>query len=106
MKQLTCAMVERALNAGLAHHLGCEKRDPAGRSSGNSRNGATRKTINGEFGEAEIAGPQDRNRPFEPWLVVKHQTRFTGFEDNILSMYARGVTTRETRGQLEEGSSV
>ncbi|HAX42665.1 MAG TPA: IS256 family transposase [Solibacterales bacterium] len=106
LKQLTCAMVERALNAGPAHHLGHEKRDPAGRSSGSSRNGATRKSINGKFGEAESAGPRDRNRTFEPWLVAKHQTRFTGFDDNILSMYARGVTTRETRGQLEEGSSV
>ncbi|MCL4843852.1 MAG: transposase [Bryobacteraceae bacterium] len=66
MKQLIRAMVERALNAGLTRHLGYGKHDPAGRGSGNSRNGATRKTIKGELGEAEIAVPRDRNRTFEP----------------------------------------
>ena len=106
LKQLTRALVERALNAELTHHLGYEKHDPVGRGSGNSRNGATKKTIKGEFGEAEIAVPRDRNGTFEPQLVAKHQTRFTGFDDKILSMYARGMTTREIQGHLEEAYGV
>lgn len=102
LKELTRALVERALNAELTHHLGYEKHDPAGRGSGNSRNGATRKTIKGEFGEAEIEVPRDRSGTFEPQLVAKHQTRFTGFDSKILSMYARGMTTREIQGHLQE----
>lgn len=102
LKELTRALVERALNAELTHHLGYEKHDPAGRGSGNSRNGSTRKTIKGEFGETEIEVPQDRGGTFEPQLVAKHQTRFTGFDDKILSMYARGMTTREIQGHLQE----
>lgn len=101
-KELTRALVERALNAELTHHLGYEKHDPAGRGSGNSRNGATRKTIKGEFGEAEIEVPRERSGTFEPQLVAKHQTRFTGFANKILSMYARGMTTREIQGHLQE----
>jgi putative transposase len=102
LKELTRALVERALSAELTHHLGYEKHDPAGRGSGNSRNGATKKTIKGEFGEAEIEVPRDRSGTFEPQLVAKHQTRFTGFDDKILSMYARGMTTREIQGHLQE----
>lgn len=102
LKELTRALVERALNAELTHHLGYEKHDPAGRGSGNSRNGSTRKTIKGEFGETEIEVPRDRGGTFEPQLVAKHQTRFTGFDDKILSMYARGMTTREIQGHLQE----
>jgi len=102
LKELTRALVERALNAELTHHLGYEKHDPAGRGSGNSRNGSTRKTIKGEFGETEIEVPRDRGGTFEPQLVAKHQTRFTGFDDKILSLYARGMTTREIQGHLQE----
>jgi putative transposase len=102
LKELTRALVERALNAELTHHLGYEKHDPAGRGSGNSRNGLTKKTIKGEFGEAEIEVPRDRSGTFEPQLVAKHQTRFTGFDNKILSMYARGMTTREIQGHLQE----
>ena len=62
----------------------------------------TRKTLKGDFGEVEIETPRDRNGDFEPQIVQKNQTRWTGFDDKILSMYARGMTTREIQGHLEE----
>ena len=102
LKQLTKALVERALGAELTHHLGYEKHDPAGNNSGNSRNGITPKTVRGEFGEIVVETPRDRNGSFEPQLLEKHQTRFDGFDDKILSMYARGMTTREIQGHLEQ----
>jgi putative transposase len=102
LKQLTKALVERALNAELTHHLGYEKNDIDGRGSGNSRNGASRKKLTGDFGEVEIEVPRDREGDFEPKIVGKHQRRFTGFDDKILSMYARGMSTREIQGHLQE----
>jgi putative transposase len=102
LKQLTKALVERAMQAELTHHLGYEKHDPAGRGSGNARNGASKKTLKGDFGEAQIAVPRDRNGTFQPQIVPPHARRFTGFDDKILSMYARGMTTREIQGHLEE----
>jgi putative transposase len=102
LKQLTKALVERAMQAEMKQHLGYGKHDPAGNNSGNSRNGVTRKTLKGEFGELEIETPRDRNGEFEPQLVKKSQTRWTGFDDKILSMYARGMSTRDIQGHLEE----
>jgi putative transposase len=102
LKQLTKALMERALNAELTNHLGYEKHDPAGHNSGNSRNGTSSKTVTGEFGEITVETPRDRNSSFEPRLLKKHQTRFDGFDDKILSMYARGMTTREIQGHLQE----
>jgi len=102
LKQLTKALVERAMDAELTHHLGYEKHDTSGRGSGNSRNGTSRKKLKGDFGEAEIEVPRDRNGTFTPQIVAPHQRRFTGFDDKILSMYARGMTTREIQGHLEE----
>src|SRR5215467_2951730 len=102
LKQLTKALVERALNAELTHHLGYEKNQPEGRGSGNSRNGKSRKKLKGDFGEVEIEVPRDREGEFEPQIVGKHQRRFTGFDDKILSMYARGMSTREIQGHLLE----
>ena len=102
LKQLTKALVERAMAAELTTHLGYEKHDPAGYSSGNSRNGTSKKKIKGDFGEIDIAVPRDRNASFEPQIVPKGQTRFTGFDDKILSLYARGMTTRDMQGHLEE----
>ena len=102
LKQLTKALVERALAAELTHHLGYEKYDPAGYNSGNSRNGATPKTVKGDFGEIVVETPRDRNGSFEPQLIQKHQTRFDGFDEKILSLYARGMTTREIQGHLQQ----
>ena len=102
LKQLTKALVERAMHAELTHHLGYEKHDSGGKSSGNSRNGTSSKTLKGDFGEAVIEVPRDRNGTFEPKIVPRHQRRFSGFDDKILSMYARGMTTREIQGHLQE----
>jgi len=102
LKQLTKAILERALDAELTDHLGYEKHDPAGYKSGNSRNGKSRKTLKGDFGAIELETPRDRNATFEPTIVAKGQTRWTGFDDKILSMYARGMSTREIQAHLEE----
>src|SRR6266852_4796219 len=83
LKQLTKALIERAMNAELTHHLGYEKHDPAGYNSGNSRNGTSAKTVKGEFGEIVVETPRDRNGSFEPQIVPKHQTRFEGFDEKI-----------------------
>src|ERR1700741_2194872 len=97
-KQLKKALIERALGAELTEHLGYEKGDPAGRGSGNSRNGTSSKSILTEDGEVEISVPRDRAGSFEPQLIAKGQTRFDGFDDKIVSLYARGLTVREIQG--------
>jgi len=102
LKQLTKALVERALHAELTTHLGYKKHSPEGNEQGNTRNGTSSKRLKGEFGTVEIAVPRDRQASFEPKLVPKGETRFAGFDDKILSMYARGMTTREIQGHLEE----
>src|SRR5580658_8463303 len=101
-KELKKRLLERALGAELTEHLGYEKGDPAGRGSGNSRNGTSAKTILTEDGEIDIAVPRDRTGSFEPQLVAKGQTRFDGFDEKILSLYARGMTVREIQGHLAE----
>ena len=102
LKRFVKAVLERAMNAELTHHLGYEKHDPAGYNSGNSRNGTSNKTVKGDFGELPISVPRDRAGTFEPQILPKHQTRFTGFDDKIISMYARGMTTREIEAHLKE----
>lgn len=102
LKQLTKAVLERAMQAELTDHLGYEPHDAAGDNSGNSRNGKSRKTLKGDFGELPIEVPRDRDSSFEPKIVPKGQTRFDGFDDKILSLYARGMTTREIQSHLEE----
>ncbi len=87
--------VEAALGAELDDHLGYDKHDPAGRGSGNSRNGTTRKRLKGEHGEIEIETPRDRAGTFEPQFVRKGQTRLTQMDDQILSLYAKGMSTRD-----------
>ena len=101
-KQLTKALIERCLSAELDHHLIEEKAEPEVERPRNRRNGTSKKTIKGEFGEAEIGIPRDRNGAFEPQLIEKGQTRFTGFDGKILSLYARGMTTRDIQGQLQD----
>jgi putative transposase len=102
LKQLTKALLERALAAELTTHLGYEKHSVAGHHSGNSRNGSSQKRLKGDFGTLEIEVPRDRAGSFDPQLVAKGQTRWHGFDDKILSLYARGMTTREIQGHLEE----
>ncbi|SRR6266567_1442218 len=102
LKQLTKRLLERAMQAEMTDHLGYEKHAPTGKKSGNSRNGGYKKTVKGEFGNLDVAVPRDRNSTFEPVIIPKGESRFTGFDDKIISMYARGMTTRDIQGHLEE----
>src|SRR6476660_2874656 len=102
LKQLTKQLLERAMAAEMTEHVGYEKHDAAGHNSGNSRNGKSAKTIKGTFGELALETPRDRNGTFEPQIIEKHQTRFTGFDANILSLSSRGLSTREIQQHLEE----
>ena len=102
LKQLTKALVERALEAEMTEHLGHDKHEAVTNVSGNARNGKSRKTLKGEFGELPIEIPRDREGRFEPQLIPKHQTRWTGFDDKIISLYARGMTVREIQQHLSE----
>lgn len=102
LKQLTKLLVEKALDAELAEHLGHGKHEPVANETGNTRNGKSRKTLKGDFGELPIEIPRDRHGTFEPQLIPKHQTRWSGFDDKILSLYARGMTVREIQAHLEE----
>ena len=102
LKDLTKRLLEKALQGEMTHHLGYPKWSPDGRNSGNSRNGRNRKKLKGDFGEMEIEVPRDRNAEFEPVIIPKGQSRFSGFDDKIISMYARGMSTREIQGHLKE----
>ena len=102
LQQLTKRLLERALGAELTEHVGYEKHSAEGRGSGNSRNGTSPKTLKGTFGTMPIEVPRDRAGTFEPQIIGKHQTRFTGFDEQIVSLYARGLSTREIQRHLEE----
>src|SRR6476646_10313044 len=90
------ALAERALNAEMAHHLAGEG------GAGNSRNGYGKKTVLTDTGKVELEVPRDRRATFDPQLIAKYQRRFPGFDDKIVSMYARGMSTREIVGHLRE----
>lgn len=102
LKQLTKLLVEKALDAELTEHLGHDRHESVANASGNTRNGKSKKTLKGEFGELPIEVPRDRHGSFEPQLIPKHQTRWNGFDDKIISLYARGMTMRESQAHLQE----
>lgn len=102
IKMLTKRLLERAMNAELTDHVGYEKHASEGRNTGNSRNGRSKKTLKGDFGTMPLDVPRDRAGTFEPQIVPKHQTRWTGFDDKIVSLYARGLSTREIQMHIEE----
>jgi transposase-like protein len=102
IRELLTAGVEGLLNDELTTHLGYEKHDPAGNLSGNSRNGKSKKTVKTEHGSIEIAVPRDRNGEFEPIAVPKHETRLGRIEEIIVSMYARGMSTRDIEAQIQD----
>ena len=101
-KQLKKALTERILEGELTTALGYEKHDPSGDNSGNSRNGHTKKTLKTKDGELEIAIPRDRNNEFVPQLIPKHQVRFDELDDKIISLYSRGMSTRDMQDQLRD----
>ena len=102
LKRLTGALVERALQAELTDHLGYEPNAAEGQGTGNSRNGAGKKTLRTDQGNVTVEVPRDRNGTFEPKLIKKHQRSFNGFDDKILSMYARGMSVRDIQAHLAE----
>ena len=102
VKQMTKKLVERMLQAEMSDHLGYDKHDPAGRGSGNSRNGNSAKTLKSEHGSIPLEIPRDRRGTFEPQIVAKGQTRSEILDEKILSLYARGMTTRDIRDQIKE----
>lgn len=100
LTQLTQRVLNRALDVELAEHLGYEKGDPGGRGSGNNRNGSTVKTVLTDIGAVPVTVPRDRNGEFEPKMVPKHARRLAGFNEQILSLYARGMSVRDIRSHL------
>ncbi|WP_328604580.1 IS256 family transposase [Amycolatopsis sp. NBC_00345] len=102
LNQMTKAVLERALQAELTDHLGYDAGDPAGHGSGNSRNGKSRKTVSTTNGPVDIEVPRDRNGSFEPAIVPKRARRIGNIDDMILSLYSRGMTTRDIEAHLRE----
>ena len=102
LKDLRKAFIEHALGGELTHLLGYEKHSPAGRNSGNSRNGSSRKRVKTDASEIELNIPRDRNGEFEPQLIGRHQRRWDGFDETILALYARGMTTRDIQSFLRQ----
>ena len=95
-------LIETALQSEMDEHLGYEKHSPEGHGTGNSRNGSTQKTLKGDFGEIELSTPRDREGTFEPQFVKKNQTRVTCIDEKILSLYAKGMTTRDIADSIQE----
>src|SRR5437763_548070 len=102
LSQVTKAVLERALAEEMTGHLGYEKHDPVGRGSGNSRNGMMAKTVLTDVGAVDLAVPRDRHGTFEPRIVRQGQTRLDGFNERIIALYARGMTTRDIRAHLRD----
>ena len=100
LKQLTTALVERALEAELSTHLGYGKHEPRPEGQTNSRNGYSQKTIQWDFGVADITIPRDRQGEFEPQLVKKGQNRLSGLDEKIIALYSRGMSVRDIQAHL------
>ncbi len=106
IQQIVKQTLQRALDTELEEHLGYKKNAVEGKNSGNSRNGHTSKTLKSDYGTVDIETPRDRNGTFEPKIVKKNQTRFDGFDDKIIALYAKGMTTRDIQETLKELYSV
>lgn len=106
LKQLTKKVAERALNAEMEQHLGYAKHAPEGKNSGNSRNGKSTKAVRSVHGDISLDIPRDRNGSFEPKLVKKGEKQLNSFDDRIISLYARGMTTRDIQAHFEEAYGV
>ena len=99
---LTKLTVEAALKGEMSHHLGYDKSELEGHNSGNSRNGYSSKKLKGDHGEIDLQTPRDRNSTFEPQLIKKGQSRITGMDEQILSLYAKGMSTRDIVATFQE----
>ena len=108
LQHLTKRLYERVLEGEMTHHLGYPPNAPEGKKTGNSRNGKSTKTVKTDRADIPLVIPRDRNGAFEPQIIKKHQRRLPGFDDQVLALYARGLTTRDIQGHLEElyGSEV
>jgi putative transposase len=102
LKQLTKALLEKAMATELTQELGYEKHDKEAAKGKNRRNGTTRKTVRSKHGQIALDIPRDRDNEFEPVMIKKHHRRFDGFDEMILSLYSKGVSTRDIRSHIEE----
>lgn len=102
IKKLLKNAIEGMLDAELSEHLGYERYSPAGKNTGNNRNGKTNKTLKNDTGQIEISVPRDRNSEFDPVIVKKYERTIGPIEDKIISMYAKGMTTRDIQSHVEE----
>jgi putative transposase len=102
IKKLIAKSLEQMLESELTEHLGYEKHSPTGKNTGNSRNGKTHKTLKNDNGEIEITVPRDRNGEFDPVIVKKYERTIGPIEDKIISMYAKGMTTRDIQSHIQE----
>ena len=102
LSRLTKRLVERAMDAELSEHLGYERGQAPPGGVGNARNGITEKTVHTPHGSVRIEQPRDRRSSFEPQIVPKHQRRFRGFDERIVSMYGRGMSVRDIQAHLRE----
>ena len=101
VRDLFASTMQGILEAELETELGYAKHDAKNKATENSRNGHSRKTLTSEYGEVEIAFPRDRQGEFEPEIVKKHQTKTTGVEEQVIALYARGVSTRDIQSHLQ-----
>ena len=102
LSDLKKSLLEKALDAEMDQHLGYRKHESSGRGSGNSRNGTSKKTVQGDFGQTEIRTPRDRNGSFEPKIIGKHQRRLPGFDQKIIALFAKGMTTRDIADTMQQ----
>ena len=102
IKKLISESLEQMLESELTEHLGYERYSPVGKNNGNSRNGRTHKTLKNDNGEIEITVPRDRNGEFDPVIVKKYERTIGPIEDKIISMYAKGMTTRDIQSHIQE----
>lgn len=106
LKRLTKKVAERALEAEMEEHLGYAKHEAAGKNTGNSRNGKSHKSVRSVHGEIALEVPRDRNGSFEPKLVKKGEKQLHGFDDRIVSLYARGMSTRDIQAHFQDAYGV
>lgn len=102
LKRLSKGLIERVLEVEMTEHLGHDKGGVVINPEGNNRNGNGKKRLKGELGELELDIPRDRHSSFEPQLIRKHQRRMTGLDSRILSLYARGLSTRDIQAELKD----